>query len=56
MKTTDYIYCEECEEFVDFYKYGSIEDTSHANCKWRYVTEEELKQCEEDCRKDGCFE
>jgi len=52
----DYIYCEDCETFVDFWKYGDIKDTGHDECKWRYVTKEELKGCIEDCKKDGCFD
>ena len=54
MKETDYIYCEDCETYLDFWKYDSIEDTDHENCKWRYVTEEELKVCMRDCIEDGC--
>ena len=56
MKTTDYIYCEDCKQFIDLWKYGGgIEDTGHDKCNWRYVTEEELKQCVADCKQDGCF-
>lgn len=58
MKTTkEYIFCETCQMFVDFWKYNnSIEDAGHEGCKWRYVTEEELKVCIEDCKENGCFE
>lgn len=57
MKTTDYIYCESCQEFVDFWKYGhSLEDCGHDECKWRYVTKEELKGCVQDCKEEGCFD
>ena len=56
MKTIkDYIYCEDCKEYVDLWKYGTIKDTSHKDCNWRYVTEEELKICVEDCEENGCF-
>ena len=51
----DYIYCEDCNMFVDLWKYGSIADTGHENCKWRYVTDEELAECIKDCREAGCF-
>ena len=47
----DYIYCEDCKTMVDLWKYGSIEDTGHSKCRWRYVTEEELVNCVEDCEK-----
>ena len=56
MKTKqDYIYCEDCETYLDFWKYDCIEDTGHDKCNWRYVTEEELKNCINDCERDGCF-
>ena len=45
MKKTDYIYCEDCNEYADFWRYNhSIEDAGHKECNWRYVTEEELKK------------
>ena len=55
MATKDYIYCEFCKEFVDLWKYDSIEDTGHDECKWRYVTDKELKECIKDCKESGCF-
>ncbi len=55
--TKDYIYCKDCETFVDFWKYDhSLKDCGHDKCKWRYVTKEELKGLIEDCKKDGCFD
>lgn len=56
MKTTDYIYCNDCQEYVDFWKFDSIEDTGHEDCNWRYVTSEELKKLVDNCIKEGCFE
>ena len=58
MKLTkeDYIYCEDCENYVDFWRYDrSIKDTDHSGHNWRYVTEEELKVCIQDCMDDGCI-
>lgn len=57
MKTQqDYIYCDDCEAYVDFWKYDHfIEDAGHANCSWRHVSEQELKRCIEDCEHNGCF-
>lgn len=56
MNTEDYIYCEDCEEYVDFWKYDhSIEDAGHKDCKWRYVNKIELKGCMRDCEEEGCF-
>lgn len=56
MNKRDYIFCEDCETFVDFWKYGhSISDSGHAGCSWRYVTVEELKVCIQDCQEEGCF-
>lgn len=55
--TQDYIFCEDCQMFMDFWKYDhKIEDTGHANCHWRYVTEEELARCIEACAEDRCEE
>ena len=57
MKITDYVFCETCQTYVDFWKYGhDIEDAGHSHCNWRYVTEEELLTCVEDCIEEGCFE
>jgi hypothetical protein len=49
MTTKDYIYCEDCETYVDRWKFDNIEDTGHADCRWRYVTEDELKDCVAEC-------
>jgi hypothetical protein len=51
----DYVYCEDCEEYIDFWKYDSIEDTGHSECKWRLATEKELKECIDECKKNDCF-
>lgn len=56
MKTTDYIYCKDCKQFVDLWKYDSFEDTGHKGCDWRFVTKKELKECISECKKDGCFQ
>jgi len=56
-KITDYIYCEDCQEFVDFWKYNhNIIDAGHNGCSWRYVTKEEPADCVEACDDCGCFE
>jgi hypothetical protein len=53
----DYIYCEDCDEFVDFWKYNhSLEDCGYENCKWRYVTKKELKGCIKECEEWHCFD
>ena len=52
----DYIYCEDCNEYVDFWKYDNVEDTGHDECNWHYVNDEELKDCIKDCEEDKCFE
>jgi len=58
LTTKDYLYCEECETYLDFWKYDhDINDTDHGLCHGiREVTEEELKQCIKDCKEDGCFD
>jgi hypothetical protein len=56
MDNKDYIYCKDCKMFVDFWKYGyNIINTDHEDCQWRYVTDEELIGCVEDCEAMGCF-
>jgi len=57
MTKEDYIYCEDCQMLVDFWKYDhNIEDAGHAECNWRYVTDDELAECIKDCEEAGCFE
>ena len=51
----DYGYCNDCGEYFDLWKYGSIENAGHDGHDWRYVTEAELKQCVQDCKEEGCF-
>lgn len=53
---TDYIYCEDCKEYIDFFQYDhSIEDAGHKDCDWRYVNAIELKGCIADCKEMGCL-
>jgi hypothetical protein len=53
----DYIYCKTCNTIFDFWKYDhDISDAGHEDCEWRYVTEEELKECVKNCEESGCFE
>jgi len=56
MTIKDYLYCQDCQEYVDLWKYGDIESTGHSQCKWRYVTVKELAVCVNDCEDFGCFE
>ena len=57
MRQTDYMYCEDCEMFVDIFLYDhSIEEAGHGGCVWRYATPEELAACVRDCEAYGCFE
>jgi len=52
----DFIYCEDCETYADFWKYDhNIENAGHEDCNWRYVTDEELKGCLKDCEEEGCL-
>jgi uncharacterized coiled-coil protein SlyX len=36
-------------------KIKDLEAAGHEKCKWRYVTEKELKNCIADCIRDGCY-
>ena len=54
MSSRDFIFCEDCRQFVDFYKYDAIDDTGHSDCNWRFVTTEELKECVRNCLESGC--
>lgn len=49
--TTDYIYCEDCHEFVNLLRYGTfeqdqfrVEGSGHADHNWRYITDKELNE------------
>jgi len=54
--TKDYLYCETCKGFVDFWKYGhDLSAAGHEGHRTREVTEEEFRQCLKDCEEDGCF-
>ena len=55
-RNKDYIYCQDCQMFVDLWKYHSLADTGHEGHNWRYVTDEELAECIKDCQEAGCFE
>ena len=48
-----YIYCEDCNMFVDFWKYVVV-IAGHKGHKWRYVTDEELDRLNEECEEEGC--
>jgi hypothetical protein len=51
MTTQDYIFCEDCQCMVDFYKYNhDLKDAGHDGCRWRYVTPEELEECVKECQ------
>jgi len=47
----DYIYCEDCEMFVDYWKYDNIQDAGHEGHNWRCVFPEELEECIAECLK-----
>lgn len=49
----DYIYCIDCNEYIDFFKYDCILDTDHPECNWRYVNKGEYEECLKDCIADG---
>ncbi len=56
MKISDYIYCNDCKMFSDFWKYDhDINDVGHKGCHWRYITQEELDKLVENCQENGCF-
>lgn len=54
MDNKDYIYCEDCEEFVDFWKYDDILETGHSKCNWRYATHKEVIQIIKWCEQNVC--
>lgn len=51
----DFIYCNDCDEFVDLWNYDSIEDAGHATCDYRYVDYSEMIECLSDCIDEGCI-
>ena len=56
LECTDYIFCEDCKAFIDFYKYDRVEDSGHGACNWRFVSGTELKTCVQECIEEGCFD
>lgn len=56
MECTDYIYCEDCKQYVDFYKYENMTDTGHRDCNWRFITDSELEERVSECEENGCFD
>ena len=53
----DYIYCEKCGTYVDFWKYEHDERAAgHEDHAWRYATPRELKRLAKECQELGCFE
>ena len=57
MQKEDYIYCEDCQTYADFWKYDhNIEDAGHKGHNWRLVNADELEECIKDCKEEGCFE
>lgn len=56
LSNKDYIFCKDCNEYIDFWRYdNSIKETNHINHNWRYVNDKELKMCIKDCIDDGCL-
>ena len=59
MTASDYLFCEDCKTWVDFYKYRNLKDTGHAGHNVRNPrTYEELEACVNDCAEtiDRCDE
>ncbi|MCL5068357.1 MAG: hypothetical protein M1368_08415 [Thaumarchaeota archaeon] len=57
MVAADYIFCEDCEIWVDFWKYENLEDAGHEGHNVRNPKSyEELKECVDDCQEtiDRC--
>jgi hypothetical protein len=49
----DFIFCETCQEFVDFFQYQyDLQSAGHKECKWRYVTSEELRELAAECEDE----
>ena len=57
-KRSDWIYCHDCEMFVDFWKYDySLEDAGHADCvQISFPTPEEYEELKTECQENGCEE
>ena len=50
-----YIFCKTCDMFIDYFKYDSLDDAGHADCKWRYATPDETEELTKECKRHGCF-
>lgn len=59
LSNEDYIYCEDCKMYIDFWKYDhDIHDAGHSGCRTRFVTDTELvvlKDIYNDCVYNGCL-
>jgi len=57
-KREDYLFCNDCNMFVDFWKYDyDLDDSGHADCQnVRLATTEELAELETECEGCGCHE
>lgn len=55
LSNRSFLYCGDCRTYVDLYNYDSLEDTGHAECGWRYVTDEEFDELVADCLEEGCI-
>lgn len=57
MVAADYIFCEDCGIWVDFWKYENLEEAGHEGHNVRNPKSyEELKECVDDCQEtiDRC--
>lgn len=63
MNTHDYIYCEDCKGYEDFWKFRRENKTEkealaacgHFGHNWRFVTEAELVNCIKDCEERTAY-
>ena len=56
MTVNDYLYCEDCKEFVDWWKYQDLRDTGHEDHIGSQRHFRRTQECVADCKEtiDRC--
>ena len=57
LKITDYLYCNDCKQIIDLWKYDKKKDCFCLNHDSRFLKDKkELKEAIDSCFENGCFQ